>query len=194
MISVVILAYDTFDKLERLLDSLPVSSEYVEYIVVDNGSHTVWPGREGFKTVRIDPNQGVPGGFNAGLEVATGDWLVCIACDTICTSPDFPQNTQLPGKVMTGPYIRGNPGNLPITYLDGWCYAFPRNLIDDIGYLDPYYFYCWEDVDFCLRAQRAGYTLHQIDCGIINVTPPRYQDIPYYYDRNMRYLREKLGV
>lgn len=193
MISVIALCYNGQEKLDRLLASLPLPKPGVETIIVDNGS-TIPVTADGHRVIRVDPNRGIPGGFNAGMQEARGDWLVCLACDTLCQSPGFPENMIRPGKVMTGPSIRSqHTVGVPGIYLEGWCFAFPRTLVDDIGLMDEFYVYCFEDNDWSVRAQRAGYRLLQVNCGIVNPTPQSAGEIPKFYERNLGHLKEKFG-
>ncbi len=51
--------------------------------------------------------------------------------------------------------------NKQIDYVSGCCMMIRKDVFDEIGYFDERYFLYFEDVDFCLRAKRAG--------GIISV-------------------------
>lgn len=44
-----------------------------------------------------------------------------------------------------------------VDYLEGSCLLVKGELINDVGLLDPDYFTYWEETDWCLRGQRAGY-------------------------------------
>ncbi len=44
-------------------------------------------------------------------------------------------------------------------YLIGCAHLFFRPLLEDIGLLDAGYYFYYDDVDICIRAQRAGYRL-----------------------------------
>ena len=39
------------------------------------------------------------------------------------------------------------------------CALIPRHIWEELGGLDENYINCWEDIDFCLRAGEAGYTV-----------------------------------
>lgn len=47
-----------------------------------------------------------------------------------------------------------------VDWVSGACLLHPRALIDDIGPLDERFFMYMEDIDFCLRASRAGWKVH----------------------------------
>lgn len=57
-------------------------------------------------------------------------------------------------------YNRFDPAKWRLTkLLSGFCMVFPRQLVDDIGLLDERFGAgTYEDDDFCIRAQKAGYT------------------------------------
>lgn len=47
----------------------------------------------------------------------------------------------------------------PIEYLSGACLLIKREVIKKIGLFDERFFMYFEDVDFCLRAKRAGFSI-----------------------------------
>ncbi len=44
-----------------------------------------------------------------------------------------------------------------VDWISGACFLIKKELIEKIGVLDDHYFLGVEDIDFCLRAKRAGY-------------------------------------
>jgi GT2 family glycosyltransferase len=46
---------------------------------------------------------------------------------------------------------------LPLDYVCGACMIIKRSVFEAIGLLEPRFFLYWEENDFCLRAQRAGF-------------------------------------
>ncbi len=47
-----------------------------------------------------------------------------------------------------------------VDWVSGACLLHRRSLVEDIGELDEHYFMYIEDIDFCLRASRAGWKVH----------------------------------
>jgi len=45
-----------------------------------------------------------------------------------------------------------------VDYVEGSCLMVRAEMIDNIGLLDPTFFAYWEDIDWCIRGKRAGYT------------------------------------
>jgi len=54
-----------------------------------------------------------------------------------------------------------------VDYLTGCCVLVKREVIEEIGRLDETFFIYGEDVDWCLRASRAGYRLAYIPTSMI---------------------------
>ena len=46
---------------------------------------------------------------------------------------------------------------LYVDYVYGACFLINRNVIENVGFLDPTYFLYGEETDWCLRIKRAGY-------------------------------------
>jgi len=44
-----------------------------------------------------------------------------------------------------------------VDYVEGSCLLVKNDLINEIGLLDPEYFTYWEEMDWCIRGQKAGY-------------------------------------
>jgi GT2 family glycosyltransferase len=87
--SVIITAYNAAGDLPVCLDNL-IRQEYpnFEIIVVDNASKDDTPQiieryRDFVHNLRLEENRAVAGGYNAGAEVAKGEYLVFINADTI---------------------------------------------------------------------------------------------------------------
>lgn len=47
-----------------------------------------------------------------------------------------------------------------IDYVSGCCMLVKGSVLEKIGFLDEKYFMYFEDVDFCQRAQKAGFSIH----------------------------------
>jgi GT2 family glycosyltransferase len=48
---------------------------------------------------------------------------------------------------------------LPSDFVTGACFLVKRNVIEEVGKLDPIYFCYGEDLDWCVRISRAGYRI-----------------------------------
>lgn len=80
----------------------------------------------------------------------------------------FPPGEVLPGRLYSswwhGRYIQEEQGNepFPIDHPLGACILVRRRMIEEIGLLDEGYFMYAEEVDWCLRARRAGWAIWQL--------------------------------
>lgn len=52
-------------------------------------------------------------------------------------------------------------GTGPVPYLEGWCLAFARCFLDEVGYFHPDIMLWHEDVELTLRAKKHGYEILQ---------------------------------
>jgi GT2 family glycosyltransferase len=52
-------------------------------------------------------------------------------------------------------------------FLSGCCLLIRKKVFDKIGFFDEDYFMYYEDVDFCLRARKAGFKLGIVDKAIV---------------------------
>ncbi|MFZ5516349.1 MAG: glycosyltransferase family 2 protein [Candidatus Zhuqueibacterota bacterium] len=59
------------------------------------------------------------------------------------------------GKIDRGQWDRER----EVDFLSGCCLLVRRDVIEKIGLLDPDYFMYYEDVDFCVRAKKAGFKI-----------------------------------
>lgn len=73
-------------------------------------------------------------------------------------------------------------------YITGCCLLTKREVLDKIGLLDSNYFAYLEDVDFCLRAKLAGYSIVYQPKAVIyhKVSTTSSWDSPVYLYFNMR--------
>jgi GT2 family glycosyltransferase len=49
------------------------------------------------------------------------------------------------------------PAPHPVDWISGCAILVRRSVIDQVGMIDPRYFYFWEETEWCLRARRAGW-------------------------------------
>ncbi len=75
-----------------------------------------------------------------------------------------------------------------VDYIIGCAMLIKRKAIDEVGLLDPEYFYYFEDADFCFRARKAGYLCLSIPSPTCrHKTGAEWINNPvqaYYYMRN----------
>lgn len=70
-------------------------------------------------------------------------------------------------QTLGGAYMNGWTGKVrdrragddPLHYIIGASMLIPREVIEAIGLLDEWYFFYWEDADYCRRARKAGFDL-----------------------------------
>lgn len=121
-----------------------------------------------------------------GTEWGKAFWL------HISSQPPF----TLKGGATTPPLsVRGGWGTI---YLSGVALLIKREVVAKIGYFDERYFLYFEDVDFSIRAQKAGFTLARADVVIHHETSATSRTLPtthlfYYHTRNALLLNATHG-
>lgn len=80
----------------------------------------------------------------------------------------------------------------PVDYVSGCCLLVRTKLLDRIGGLDPRFFAYYEEVEWCVRAQRAGARVYHVPVAHAwhKIDPRRQADSPivYYYMTRNRLL------
>jgi GT2 family glycosyltransferase len=197
-VAIAVLTWNGYATTRACLDSLRRLNEWpVPVAVVDNGSREPEGERLAAElgspviAVRLDPNQGVPGGYNAGLKWAAANGfshVLLMNNDTLVTDPEMlsrlvaaaaaadvaavtPITTNRDGSTYsaggTMMWWTGLSGHLrrplrfdrayDVAWLDGPCLLVSLDAATVIGGLADEFVTYWEDVDWCVRARRAGY-------------------------------------
>ena len=96
------------------------------------------------------------------------------------------------------------PGDVPLTFdwVSGACFAVRRQVFDQIGPLDEGYFLYFEETDFCLRAQRVGWSCWLVPQARVvhfegastGITTPRQRRPAYWYASRRRFFLKAYGV
>lgn len=179
-LSVVILTHNKQFQLERNLRRLleQGTASKTEIIVVNNAS--VDGSVDYLKSLALDfpiklifneTNKGVAGGRNSGFCHATGDYIVYLDDDvfvdltTILSVSthfdDHPEAGILAFKIHDeryGPLTDHGEEPLEVANFGGAAYAFRRELLEKVGYLDELCTFGGEELDFSIRAHAAGFS------------------------------------
>jgi len=201
---------DTIDCLESLKK---ITYPNYEVIVVDNGSKgndaDVLEEKYGdyIKLIRNKENLGFTGGNNVGMKYAMGkksEFLLILNNDVVVKEDfleplieDMLKDPKIgivgPLETRKLPFWRKNLREIfsrkEINMLWGCCMLIRRELIEKIGCFYEPYFLCWEEVDYCVLAQRAGFkVISEPRSKIFHKVRSSLKKIPYaeayYYYRN----------
>jgi len=196
-ISVVIPTYNRWDLVKNCVDSILRSIDMtdVEIIVSSNGCTDNTPinvraqyyGKNVY-CVHWHQPLGYPKAVNMGMSAATGDIVILLNNDTV-----FLDNHWLewlikpfqndPSAGVTGVIKRYQGGKPWILF---FCAAIKREVINTIGLLDETFTPgCGEDIDYCMRAVNAGFTIHQVpeqQLDHLTGTNKMTGDFPIYHD------------
>ena len=122
-----------------------------------------------FKIVWNNKALGYAKAVNEGIKNSTGDLIVLLNNDAILLSQH--KNTWLdmlckpfrenPNCGLTGTLLKYN-DIINMNFVTFFCAMIPRKIVDEIGLLDEQFEVGGnEDIDYCARVQRYGYTVEQ---------------------------------
>jgi GT2 family glycosyltransferase len=193
VISVVIPVRDGAASLGRLLDSLAgqeLDGERYEIVVVDNASRDATAEVAAARGARVvhEPIPNRSRARNAGVAAARADLIAFTDADCTASPQWLAALVECRGRapLVAGPVnIRTRtPANAVERFeaasrfgqqawvRQGWAATanlmVERSAFEAIGGLDPAYRHIGEDVDFCLRAGRAGFALGYCESAVIH--------------------------
>ncbi len=154
---IIVLHYKNWEDTNKCLASLKkIDYDDFETIVIDNDKK----------------NLGFAGGNNIGIKQALkngADYVLLLNNDTV-VEPNFLKKLVEVGERdekagILGPiggkinwfYTKGIHVTKNNDYISGVCMLVKREVIEKIGLMPKNYFLYFEDVDWCLRARKAGY-------------------------------------
>ncbi len=160
-ISIIVLQYNKSDHTLRCLESLRAFD--ADVIVVDNGSEVqhlknveFWieaNEAKSYKLIANSSNLGYSGGNNIGIKYALehgAEKILILNNDVVLE--ELPTGDADIIGVEHG-HVFG------LSYVSGAVMLVKREVFEKIGLLDERYFLYYEDVEFCVRAQKAGFSL-----------------------------------
>jgi len=195
--SIVIPTLNRWDLVKSCLDSILKTCDLTdgEVIVVSNGCTDYTPGliasryiNKNIYCVHWHKALGYPKAVNLGLSAATGDVVVVLNNDTAFLNTGWLDMliepfTSTPTAGITGVVKRYQGGKPWVLF---FCAAIKRDVINKIGLLDETFTPgCGEDIDYCMRAIGAGFTVHQVPeqtLSHLTGTNKMTGDFPIYHD------------
>ncbi|MCX8008910.1 MAG: glycosyltransferase family 2 protein [Patescibacteria group bacterium] len=160
---------------EKSVDAIISAISPHPIIVVDNTPKRNVP-FEGVVYLPNEENLGYAGGMNAGLRHAYdhgASWMVVLNDDLVLnrdTIRTFVKHLNACNPGLVGPFSRSldtkrwtaSTKQSSIDFLSGSFLAIHRLVIETIGYFYEPYFMFYEDVEYCVRARKHGFTLQTI--------------------------------
>lgn len=200
-----------FHRNEALVDmardcvaSVKNSGKDQEIIIVDNGSTSKYNWEDYCDTyIRFNKNMGISHGWNAGLKVARGKYLVIIGDDVIVHDgwlEAMKEAVEQPFAGMANPHVEHLPSGMGIVenykWPSGACFMLKRETVDKVGYFAEHLYFPaqYEDVDYWIRIYKAGlkiYTNFGLTVQHLEGQTDSAPDISKHFDANReRFLKE----
>lgn len=181
MISAIITTFTDYgDYTTPLIRSMKrFEKEPIEFIVVDNASRNPYPVGPDYKLIRFNTLTNWSTMLNTGVDASNGDWVMLLNDDVLCRGPFIEMVEGLDKNNVYGPAMRHKkPGwfdvGVQVNYLYAWLLVMRRSVFDLIGGFDEWYPKAGvDDIDFCWRAEQAGFPLVALDFPFIHLEPHR---------------------
>jgi GT2 family glycosyltransferase len=178
-----------------------------EYVWLLNSDTEIFPGAVKTLLEYMDahPEVGITG---SSFENPDGsDWPIAFRFITILSELEQGLRVRLVSKLLKNHCVARTMGK-EIAQIDwgaGASMMIRRKVFDDIGLLDEGYFLYYEEVDFCLRARRAGWTFWYVPQSRVmhiagqstgvTVRDQRPKRLPaYYFESRRRYFVKNFGM
>ncbi|MBO6783780.1 MAG: glycosyltransferase family 2 protein [Alphaproteobacteria bacterium] len=94
-------------------------------------------------------------------DIPTPWQIFCVGLGLHLLMPDHPR---FRGFNQSGDEVPGAP--VQVQSVSGACLLIRRDVLENVGFLDERYFLHFEDLDWCLRAGKAGWTIHFVPGAI----------------------------
>lgn len=209
-LSVVIATHGELELTQRCLEQLRIEAPEAEIICVDNGSPDgtlAWlRGQTGLIVQAFPENRGVPLAWNSGLAAATGD-LLCVLNNDVELHPGGLRALAQAARERGIAALQGGCLDAQLEfagftddpaaadYPDGCALMFRRDVYTAVGPFDEgmglgYY----EDVDWGLRARRAGYAWAFVPDALTHLVAGTARHLPEreaLLQRNAARLRDR---
>lgn len=193
--SLIVSSYHRYDLLKAYVETTLCHHPDLELVVVDVDPprDEVYPLlHDGHKLILL-PRANYAQAINAGLRKATRQYLVWGNEDIRVTGPWVDDLVQLlvddPRRLVGV----GASKQCGWEFIVGWLVAMHRDALRDIGYLDETFPGTFEDVDYSVRAAKAGYRLAKTGRGVLPVTHVSLGRLNAHLHEGKRLLLEKHG-
>jgi GT2 family glycosyltransferase len=162
----------------------------------DGSAEFIMKNYPNIKLIRLKENKGWSYANNIGIKVSKGDIIICLSNDMevhpqwITEIVNFMKANPAVGIVQCNSvsmwdrktldssmnyldklgYAYGYaPLKIPyeVFFAEGMAFAFKREVVENVGLLDHYYFMEYDDMDFCWRARLAGYKVYFLPSAIV---------------------------
>jgi GT2 family glycosyltransferase len=208
--SVIVLIYHRTPELVQMarncIASVKNSSQDYELIIVDNGSTQRYPWENECDTyIRFNENKGISRGWNEGLRIARGRYLVILGDDVI-VHKGYLEALEVcfekPNCGVSNVYVQHLPQGMGIVedykWFSGACFMLKQKTIEKVGYFNEEIFPCnTEDWDYWIRVYQNGLKLYKnftFSIQHLEGQTVHAPDLSIHTQTLLKKLEEKIGM
>lgn len=192
-VDLITVAYQKPDLLQQYLDDLAEHEAYrdMRVIVVDVASKNRRAPNCAFSQIYIPVHKAnYSQAVNVGLRESAAEYIIWGNEDLRIHGPfvdAFLAPIKEDPKTLVGRVMGYQAG---WRYMPAWLIGMHRNALEEIGYLDEDFPGTFEDVDYCVRATKAGYRLVKANVAVNHLALGRLNK---YLHQGLGLLRKKHG-
>jgi len=195
MIDIIIPVFNNWKYTKKCIDSVIKNTKDYNLIVIDNGSSddtATELKKLDVKVITNKANLGFVKAINQGLLNTKND-VVLLNNDTEVSKRWLEKIKKTKGDLIGVKSSVEMQNNLP--FISFFCVFIKRKVVDDVGYLDENIEVgLGDDLDYCIRALKAGYTLNKADVLVQHnhrTTISKVDNIDFIGQKNHNYVLNK---
>lgn len=165
--------------------------------IVDNGSPVPYPALDGVKVVHTK-NLAIMTSFNKAIAKLKSewDWIILTDSDVICNGPFLEAVAGWNPDFLYGMQMFHQ---WDLHWFDGWLMAISKKAWQALGPFDDAFKLtgAFQDMDYCLRAQQAGYFLRMANLPFVHLEGNTTHRSPGFWENrehNRQLINSKHGI
>jgi hypothetical protein len=188
--------YEHFkDYVRPFVESIRRNEPLTHLCIVDNGSPEPYPTMDDALLKRTN-NHAIMTSFNRAICDCPWDWAILTDTDVLCRGP-FLKMVEL----FDPHFIYGQQAFLQddFSWFDGWLFCISRQVWNAVGPFDEDFKVtgAFQDLDYCLRAKKAGFGLRQCFLPFTHLEANTTHGSPSFWENreyNRQLIFDKHGI
>jgi len=194
VISNIIVGIDHWDDITKpFMNSIREHEQTTPILIIDNASRVPYPVLDDITTIRTTDRLGYAAALNVGIQHFKADWYVCFNNDCQCRGKYVNIIDQLDPNILYGSKWTEDDITHKRWTESAWL-IISKKILKKVGLFDPLFDAGFEELDYELRAEEAGFKLGVAELPIIHLARSTRFDEPNYcarWNKCREYFAEK---